>query len=81
MTDTTRSKEKAGPVVTPQPLELRDYFAAAALQGLLASPGQEVFADDGSPCLVMQEIYAVLSRRSFQYADAMLKAREALSTG
>ena len=47
---------------TPQ-ISLRDYFAAAALQGLLAS--QCEVTDDPYP------IYA------YKIADAMIKAREA----
>jgi hypothetical protein len=49
-------------------MTLRDYFAAKAMQGIIASeqPGDEEF--------VTPEMYA---RDAYQYADAMLKAREA----
>jgi hypothetical protein len=43
---------------------LRDYFAAKALQGLLAAPDVE-----GEP--------AIFARGAYMHADAMLKAREA----
>ena len=43
---------------------MRDYFAAAALQGLLAS-----FESIGT-----RDAYALVA---YEYADAMLKAREA----
>ena len=48
-------------------MTLRDYFAAKALQGFIASeqPGDEEF--------VTIEMYA---RDAYKYADAMLKARE-----
>ena len=42
-------------------MTLRDYFAAKALQGLLADA--DCFWDDAAPL-------------AYQYADAMLKARE-----
>jgi hypothetical protein len=45
-------------------MTLRDYFAAAALQGLLAS-----FESIGT-----RDAYALVA---YEYADAMLKAREA----
>lgn len=49
-------------------MTLRDYFAAKAMQGIIASekPGDEEFATP--------EMYA---RDAYKYADAMLKAREA----
>jgi hypothetical protein len=45
-------------------MTLRDYFAAAALQGMLANPNIYDICDEA----------AVLE--SFEIADAMLKARE-----
>jgi hypothetical protein len=48
-------------------MSLRDYFAAAALQGLCAS-------FDG-PCLDDAFVSSV-SRRAFDVADAMIAARE-----
>ena len=45
-------------------MSIRDYFAAAALQGLLISSPD---ADCGMKGYVMD---------AYQYADAMLKARE-----
>jgi hypothetical protein len=50
-------------------MTLRDYFAAKALQGLLADP--EPFEDcgEGLPMAYAYEAYV--------YADAMLRAREA----
>jgi hypothetical protein len=49
-------------------MTLRDYFAAKAMQGIIASEklGDEEFATP--------EMYA---RDAYKYADAMLKAREA----
>jgi hypothetical protein len=51
-----------------QGMTLRDYFAAKALQGLLAdqAPYDEITFD-------ISEVYA---RISYEYADAMLKARK-----
>ena len=43
-------------------MTLRDYFAAAALQGLLASQSEGLFTE--------------FATHAYQLADAMLKARE-----
>lgn len=48
-------------------MTLRDYFAAAALQGILANNASDV----ANPCMSPDD-YA---REAFLYADAMLKAR------
>jgi hypothetical protein len=69
------TKDTGGPAFprTQYPNEtgmtLRDYFAAKALQGLLADP--EPFEDcgEGLPMAYAYEAYV--------YADAMLRAREA----
>jgi hypothetical protein len=50
-------------------MSLRDYFAAAALQGIIAYPGME--PDDAS-----KEGCAQLA---YQFADAMLQTRKAVS--
>ena len=46
-------------------MTLRDYFAAKAMQGMLASQ---------SNMLVITKEY--LAETSYEYADAMMKARE-----
>ena len=54
----------------PQGMTLRDYFAAKALQGLLASHANQDATDPytfGSDCM---------ARRAYQIADAMLAERE-----
>ena len=51
-----------------QGMTLRDYFAAKALQGLLADPN--AFEDTG---LGIENEYA---EQAYVYADAMLKARK-----
>lgn len=43
-------------------MTLRDYFAAKALQGIMADPGAEGTWND-------------IAQRSYNLADAMLKAR------
>ena len=47
-------------------MELRDYFAAKAMQGLLARIGHDKI-----------NVHDALAQRTYQIADAMLKAREA----
>ena len=49
-------------------MSLRDYFAAAAMQGMLASD-DSVFAN-------FNEFVKHVGETSYRYADAMLKARE-----
>ena len=54
-------------VGTPQNgMTLRDYFAAKAMQGLLARIGHDKI-----------NVHDVIAQRTYQIADAMLKAREA----
>lgn len=53
------------------PAELRDYFAAAALQGWLASFGVEADHPAVSRCS------ATVAHQAYVMADAMLEAREA----
>ena len=47
-------------------MTLRDYLAAKAMQGLIAHRGVELEHDGGGR----------LAKWSYQYADAMLKARD-----
>ncbi len=54
--------------IKPQGMSLRDYFAAAALQGLLACP--TLTSHPETPTEHMSEW-------SFKYADAMIAAKEA----
>lgn len=50
-------------------MNLRDYFAAKAMQGILANPGQLDNVNDDAAKWVARDAYKV--------ADAMLKARNA----
>jgi len=52
-------------------ISIRDYFAAAALQGLLGNSEFHVETD------VESEIPNAIATYAYQAADAMLKAREA----
>lgn len=61
----------------PQPgLSLRDYFAAAALTGLLAWSPPNVNADDGEPISGNVEPDTAAGW-AYEYADEMLAARRA----
>ncbi|MGE6564384.1 hypothetical protein ACQKF2_16640 [Pseudomonas hunanensis] len=51
-------------------MELRDYFAAKALQGLLAWPG-----DEASGSYHSNSDPAHTASMAYEYADAMLAAR------
>ena len=46
-------------------MTLRDYFAAKAMQGIVANPNAQGLS------------YEAISMRAFAQADSMLKAREA----
>lgn len=62
--------------VTPKDADLRDYFAAMALQGWLSGPCHGEVLDDyeGEP-EAFAEHQAAVARTCYGYADAMLKAR------
>ncbi len=49
-------------------MTLRDYFAAAALQGIIS---------DASVLASLKKDGELISRSAYHFADAMLKAREA----
>ena len=51
------------PAINYHGISMRDYFAAAALQGNIAHPDVTGNRDD-------------IARDAYKYADAMLKARE-----
>jgi len=53
-------------------MDLRDYFASKALQGLLTRPVEEFLdAIDGT-----EKVESYLARISYGMADAMMEARE-----
>lgn len=56
-----------GVFIPEKGMTLRDYFAAAALQGVLARPNTPAERD----------MKSVVALHCYDYADAMLKAREA----
>jgi hypothetical protein len=59
------------PIKSAKEMELRDYFAAKAMQGLLSNPKLEKrLIDAGGAKTGWIEINA------YAYADAMMKARE-----
>ena len=64
MNTTTPNNEKPVPPVV-LPVDLRDYFAAKAMQGMLAAP----FHPQSGPDMYARDAYTI--------ADAMLKARRA----
>ena len=57
-----------GPAFHNDGLSLRDYFAAAALQGIIS---------DASVLASLKKDGELVSRSAYAFADAMLKAREA----
>lgn len=59
-------------IVTHMGATLRDYFAAKAMQGILADSEINPHALG----LNIAEFQQLLAEKSYGYADAMLKARE-----
>ena len=58
-------------------MTIRDYFAAAALQGWLSGPCQGDILDDYlDDDKAFAEHQAIVARSCYGYADAMLAARE-----
>lgn len=58
-------KDQAFPDENNYGISIRDYFAAKAMQGLLSRIGNDKI-----------NVHDVLAQRTYQIADAMLKARE-----
>lgn len=64
------------PVDSQRGMSLRDYFAAAALQGLLANSEIAKSFVKGKECSFVQGWH---SETSYRFADAMLEARDVKS--
>ena len=60
--------------ITEQGMTLRDYFAAKAMQAMLASP--ELMVVVTSDQVLGEYAKQRIAKLSYKYADAMLKARE-----
>jgi hypothetical protein len=56
-------------------MQLRDYFAAKAMQSLILTKHYQDIATDQPAMFV--EMLTTLADESYDYADAMLRAREA----
>jgi hypothetical protein len=56
------------PAINYHGISMRDYFAAAALQGIIS---------DASVLASLKKDGELVSRSAYHFADAMLKAREA----
>lgn len=65
-------------------LSLRDYFAAKAMQGMLAVPDDQRYGDRADKTLSVEQwqTWAVTGvvEHAYRVADAMLKAREGSAT-
>ena len=67
-----KNKENAFPALhldAHQGMSLRDYFAAKAMQGLMAMEDKGTYKS-------MEDCYAKIAELSYGCADAMLKQRE-----
>ena len=70
--ENTAPKEKRKAVLSLENLDIRDYFAAKAMQGYVSYMGCEAEATDrlGAPNR------EVIARNAYSYADAMIAERE-----
>ena len=58
-------------------MTLRDYFAAKAMQGMLANPGGPIQANDRCGWGLVNCTYAQVADEAYAMADAMLATRGA----
>lgn len=74
-------KEKQKATRLLDELDLRDYFAAKAMQGMLAVPDDQRYGDRADKSLTVDQwqrwCVTGLVEHAYRVADAMLKAREA----
>jgi hypothetical protein len=72
--------DSASPLEHPG-MTLRDYFAAKAMQGLMAVPDDQRYGDRADKSLTVDQwqrwCVTGLVEHAYRVADAMLKAREA----
>jgi len=66
----------SGDMRDPTGMTLRDYFAAKAMQGLLANSGGPIQANHSQGWNYTNCTPEDVARTSYAMADAMLKARE-----
>ena len=66
---------KAGHVATYGGMSLRDYFAAKAMQGILANPGGAVQANSACGWSLCNCSFDDVAEFSYQIAEAMLAER------
>ena len=68
------SKDRNPPVIINQGMTLRDYFAAKAMNAMMASP--ELMVVVTADQVLGENAKERISTLAYQYADAMLKARD-----
>lgn len=77
MITTTQNSVKAA--LTVHPLELRDYFAAKAMQGMLAVPDNRRYGDRADLSLTVEQwqqwCVTGVVEHAYRVADAMIAAR------
>lgn len=54
-------------------MDLRDYFAAKAMQGMLCLTPEQLYTAFGNESTTLKESVA---KNAYNFADAMMKARE-----
>ena len=60
-------------------MSLRDYFAAKAMQGIMANPSTSLGASPSAP--VVNEMCRAVAILSYRISDAMLAAKKESSSG
>ncbi|SED27427.1 hypothetical protein [Pseudomonas costantinii] len=82
-TYTARSDQGRGPVTEfhDKGMSLRDYFAAKAMQGMLAVPDDQRYGDRADKSLTVEQwqqwCVTGVVEHAYRVADAMLAARSA----
>lgn len=72
MNNTTNTKETGVQRLKMDQLEMRDYFAAKALEGMLACYRDPVM---NAPDLRAKVCADAVAKQAYKFSDAMLKAR------
>lgn len=70
--ETTEQNARQKAITSMVELDMRDYFAAKALEGLISKMAFELHADHEKA----KEVHKCLAQSAYSYADAMLAERE-----
>lgn len=72
-TDYFYDDETKHEILPSEGMDLRDYFAARAMQGMLSLTPEQLYTAFGNEPTTLKESVA---KNAYTFADAMMKARE-----